>query len=239
MKKSYPEIRGKVTSKIDVLIKANDTNVDLNQSFYAINWFDTKIEWMYHFYNFLASRSVVKIGGIPFFKAKIKEVLSGDAKDQRELLLIVRYPNGNQFKALMQSTYFKMVSIFRIFSVTKFTFGFTHEIVSDQVSKKADDLYYAIHHFKTKKDSTQVINELSQHFPEQIQVKYAGAMVANLYSHEKNKEAEQIPNLMDAIIIVQSKDEDAIRSVFSSTAYQYVMKEFTSSSFISLLNRIF
>ena len=91
---NYPEIRGKVTSKVDVLIRANQMDVDLNQSFYAINWFDTRIEWMYHFYNFLASRSVIKVGGRPFFKAKVKEVLLDESQSKRDLLLIVRYPNG-------------------------------------------------------------------------------------------------------------------------------------------------
>lgn len=239
MNTKYPEIRGKVTSKTDVLIRANDTNVDLNQPFYAVNWFDTKVEWLYHFYNFLAVKSVRKVGGIAFFKAKVKEVLVGDAKDQRELLLIVRYPSGQQFKSLMQSTYFKMVSIFRILSVSKFTFGFTHKIQLDKTSKKSDGLHYAIHHFKTQKDSTKVINQLSQYLPKEVQIKYTGAMIANLYSQEKGAAASQIPNLMDAIIIVQSKDEAAIRAVFASTTYQNTLQKLTSSSSISLLNRIF
>ena len=91
---SFPEIRGKVTSKIDVVIRATREEINLEEPFYAINWFSTKVEWLYHFYNFLAIRSVKKIGGIAFFKAKVTETIVDDADARRDLILIVHYPGG-------------------------------------------------------------------------------------------------------------------------------------------------
>ena len=67
--------------------------------------------------------------------------------------------------------------------------------------------------------------------------KYAGHMVATLNSQEKGKEVQQIPNLMDALIIFQSANENALRTLFDSEAYQRAQKSLQSSH-ISLLDRI-
>jgi len=122
---NYTEVRGKFSNNVDVFIRSVHSDANLDESFYAINWFSTKMEWLYHFYNFLAVRSVLKVGGKPFFKAKVTETLVDDNRGRRDLLLIVNYPNGKKFISLMESTYFKMVSIFRILSVKRFTFGLT------------------------------------------------------------------------------------------------------------------
>ncbi len=234
---TLPEIRGKVTSNIDVLIRATQPAINLDEPFYAINWFSTKVEWLYHFYNFLAIRSVKKIGGIAFFKAKVTETIIDDADGRRDLILIVHYPGGQQFKSLMESTYFKIVSIFRVFSVKKFTFGFTHKLVADPISKKEDNLFYAIHHYKTNKDKKENLQAVQAILPEDITIKYAGQVIATLNSQEKNKPVEPIPNLMDGLFIFQSSKEDSLQSLFATKGYKAVL-ETLQSSHISLLNRI-
>ncbi len=235
---NLPEIRGKVISNTHVLIRANAEGVNLNEPFFAINWFSTKVEWMYHFYNFLASRSVVKVGGKPFFKAKVTETLVDTSNSRRDLILIVRYPNGEQFKSLMQSTYFIMVSVFRIFAVSNFTFGFTHKMEADDKSQKSDSLHYALHHFKAEKNTGEILQKIKQITPASISTKYTGQMVANLYSQEKDNEPEQIPNLMDAIVVFQSPSEQELRSLLTSAAYQEIL-EMTPTNHVSFLNRIF
>lgn len=231
------EIRGKLTSKIDVLIRATQDDINLEKPLYAINWFSTKVEWIYHLYNFLAVGSVRKIGGRAFFKAKVKETILDEAKGRRDLLLIVRYPGGQNFMSLMESTYFKIVSVFRVMSVTKFTFGFTHKLEAETNSTKKDGLHYAVHHFKGDKGSMDFIQNIKKVLPSDITIKYAGHMVATLNSQEKGKEVQQIPNLMDALIIFQSANENALRTLFDSEAYQKAQKSLQSSH-ISLLDRI-
>lgn len=233
----YPEIKAKVTSKIDVLIRATQPDVNLDEPFYAINWFSTKTEWLYHFYNFLAVRSVRKIGGIPFFKASVSETILDEEEGRRDLILIVRYPSGQNFMSLMTSTYFKMVSIFRILSVSKFTFGFTHKIEVNSVSKKKDGLHYAIHHFKSDKNGKEIFQQLQEIMPANISVKYGGHIVATLNSQEKNKSVEQIPNLMDGLYIFQANEEVQLREFLESNPYK-IFIENLQSSHISLLNRI-
>lgn len=235
---NLPEIRGKVTNTIDVLIRANAEGVNLNTSFFAINWFSTKLEWMYHFYNFLATRSVLKVGGKPFFKAKVSETIIDTSNSRRDMLLIVRYPNGQNFKSLMQSTYFKMVSVFRILAVSDFTFGFTQKLAADDTSKKSDGLHYALHHFRSDNNTKEILQQIQQLLPASISTKYKGQMIANLYSHKKNNDPEQIPNLMDAIVVFQSQSEQELRSLLTSAAYQEIL-EMTPTNHISFLNRIF
>ena len=234
---STPEIRAKVTSNVDVLIKAIRPDVNLDEPLYAINWFSTKVEWIYHLYNLLAVRSVRNIGGRAFFKAKVKETILDEAKGRRDLILIIRYPGGQNFKSLMESTYFKIVSIFRVMSVSKFTFGFTHKIEADPKTTKEDGLHHAIHHFKLKTDVNTFLNAVKTLLPEGISIKYTGNMVATLNKHEKDKSIEQIPNLMDALVIFQSSDEEALRSLFAKEEYKELRKELQSSH-ISLLERI-
>ena len=48
-----------------------------DETVYAINWFNTRSALVYDFYNFLAVRSVRKIGGGPFIKCKLDRVLIG------------------------------------------------------------------------------------------------------------------------------------------------------------------
>ena len=237
MPNNYPEVRGQVTNKIDVLVRANQNGVDLNKPLYAVNWFSTKVAWLYHFYNLLAARSVIKIGGNAFFKAKVTETIVDDHRARRDLILIVYYPGAQNFKALMESTYFKMVSLFRMLAVTKFTFGFTHKVLSDEESKKSDGLHYAIHHFKTAADAKATLDSILNILTDDVSVKYAGQVVANLYSQEKAKEPKQVPNLMDAIIIVQAKTDSALKMLFESVDYQDII-EGLPSNHISLLNRI-
>ena len=62
-------------------------------------------------------------------------------------------------------------------------------------------------------------------------------MVANLYSQEKGKEPQQIPNLMDALVIYQSNSEEALRSFLETESYKNILNELPSNH-ISLLNRI-
>ena len=138
----------------------------------------------------------------------------------------------------MGDTFFKMVSIFRILSVTKFTFGFTHKIASETESKKSDELSYAIHHFKSENDPKIVLQKIQALLPADIVIKYTGSVIANLYSQEGKKTPQQIPNLMDAILIFQSKTEEVLKSFFESKTYKEILDDLPSNH-ISMLKRIF
>ena len=231
-------ITGKVTNNIAVLLKSVNDATALNQPLYAINWFSTKIEWMYHFYNFLAYPRVKSVGGKVFFKGKLYQTLYGKQEDARELLLIVNYPSGNHFKNLMMDTLFKMVSIFRILAVKKFSFGFTQKLFPiDEKTTTDKTKKYAIHHFKTPQLTEDKIRKLKEILEiAQVRLHYAGAINALLYSQETNKEVEQIPCLMNGIFLLESDTEANLKDLVNKESYQNYMKHF-DTSFIGLIER--
>lgn len=235
--KSNPEIRVKITANLDVIIRANRPDINLETPFYAVNWFSTKAAWLYHFYNFLAFRSLRKAGGTAFFKAKVTETILDDANAKRDFLLIVRYLGGHQFKSLVETTYFKIVSVFRIISVKNFTFGFTQNLTEDHDSKKSDGFYYGLHHFKTNNNIGKIMQQVLKTRPEEIEVKYAGIMIANMYNQPKDESAVQVPNLMDAILLFQARSEEDLRRYFASEAYHKII-EALPANFISLVKRL-
>ena len=134
------EIQCKLTKSTTVLIRAKTPEIALDEPLYAINWFSTKVAWLYHLYNLLASKSVAKVGGKGFFKGEITQTVLDEAQVARTLILIVRYPSGHQFKALMQRSYFKLVSLLRLQSVKDFSFGFTQKKISEEDSQVSDGL---------------------------------------------------------------------------------------------------
>ena len=40
----FPEISAKVTNKLEVLVRANQPGINLEEPLYAVNWFSTKRE---------------------------------------------------------------------------------------------------------------------------------------------------------------------------------------------------
>ena len=231
------EIQCKVTKSTTVLIRANNASVDLNEPLYAINWFSTKVEWLYHFYNFLASKSVVKIGGRAFFKAKVTKTVLDQSDAKRSLILIVRYPGGANFKALMESTYFKFVSLFRMLAVKDFTFGFTHKHTIEDNSSVKDNFAYAVHHFKSDAANEQLFSKFQNMLTEGVRIKYAGGMVAQLMTQSDGGTPKAIRNLMDGIVIYEAEKETELEQMIETSTYRSFAQEL-NSSYIGYLKRV-
>jgi len=231
-------MKGEVTKNISVLLKSTTEEKALDKPLFAINWFSTKMAWMYHFYNFLALPRVKSVGGRVFFKGKVYESLYGKISDSRELLLIVRYPSGKNFIKLMKDFLFKAVSIFRILSVENFTFGFTKKLFPiDNTTTLDKTKKYAVHHFRTDNLNEKDIVELQQILDDiDVELHYAGLVNAKLYSQEKDKEMEQIPCLMDGILLYRSETLYCLKRLINSDEYQHFMARF-ENSFIGLVER--
>lgn len=232
------EIIAKVSKSVKVLLKSSHTDIDWEQPLYAINWFSTKMTWMYNLYNLLAFRSVTKVGGRAFFKGQISEVVLDQQQTARDFILIVRYPNGHSFKTLIESTFFKIISILRVLSVKDFTIGFTHKRTIDHTHKASDKLFYALHHFKSS-DANEALLQQFESLPEAgIAVKYAGLMVAKLYSQREDKKPFQVPNLMDGLVLFEAQTKQQLAAMFASSNYQTLVGALDSSCIV-YVNRIF
>ena len=231
-------MKGEVTKNISVLLKGTTKENALDKPLFAINWFSTKMAWMYHFYNFLALPRVKSMGGRVFFKGEVYESLYGDVSDSRELLLIVRYPSGENFIKLMKDFLFKAVSIFRIFSVENFSFGFTKKIFPKDATTILDKTKkYAVHHFRIKNFKEIDVLKLQKIIEEiDVELHYVGMINAKLYSQERDKAIEQIPCLMDGVLLLRSDTLYGINRLINNKAYRQFMAQL-DSSYIGLIKR--
>jgi len=147
-----------ISTSLKVHITAINSELGPAQAIYAINWFNSRSLWLYNIYNLLAARAVLRVKGLPFFKARVKRTLYGKREDHRDVLLIVRYPRVSNFKAMLENRYFQCVSILRGLAVTSFTFGFSsRNDTNDEkmIHGKKSDTWripktnaYAFHHYK-------------------------------------------------------------------------------------------
>lgn len=225
----------KINNKTSVYIKSTDNGVPLTAPVYAINWFDTKRLWLYNIYNMLAKGSVIKVGGKPFFKGYITDVLLGDESGRRDVLLIVNYQSARHFMRMLESTWFKLISIVRLVSVEKFNFGFTRRTDSGTVSADNDkNKVYAIHHYRAAEDLTARLEALVE--AENAEVYYAGRISALLYSGDSLQAKQQVPCLMNGVLILRADKREQIEHLINSDAYQAVVAQ-TESSFIATLDR--
>jgi len=227
-------ITARITSSTDVVIRSELEGHTLEQGLIAVNWFDTRIEWLYHLYNYLASRSVLKVGGSPLYKAKVTEVLS-DNNGKRSILLVVKYPNGSAFQNLLQSTYFKVVSLLRMRAVKEFTFSFTRAVVNPAFEDQY--AHYLIHHFTHKIDLNNVVDFIENNVKE-VTILYAGYSFAYLNQKTKSKEEVRVPSIIDNIIILGSESKEVLSSFTASDKFKDLFKK-QPLGFLGITQRIF
>ncbi len=216
-------------------IKSIDNTVLPDAPVYAINWFNTKRMWLYNLYNVLAVPSVLAINASPYFKGEHIKTLHGGLTGQRDVLLIVRYPSPYRFKKMLESLYFKLVSILRIAAVKNFTFGFATRNDDGSVSNGGNkSATYAVHHYTGAGDISGEVQKIAK--SNSIDVFFAGRISALLYSGGQKSAHKQIPCLMDGIILLRSDAGKNLEELTCSTAYQAVLEK-TESSFIGLYKR--
>lgn len=211
-----------ITRNINDTITCNITSVipenDLTTTVYAINWFDTKVTWMYHLYNILAKKSLKKIEGKLFFKGKVIKTIEGTLDNTRELLLIVEYPSPEKFLDLLSIKYFQLVSVLRILAVSRFSFGFTSCVEKNQHLKNGKRYYY-VHHFKTT-DGQRYIIEMNTILRERkIGIIYSGVISSLLSSQKKEEKSDHIACLMDGIILIKTKSHDDLVELLEDTKF--------------------
>jgi len=134
----------KLPGKLKAFIFRDTQALSETEPIYAINWFNTKAQWMYDFYNFLAVKAVRKVGG---------STIHGEADMRRDILLVVRYPAITQFSVMLADGYFLAVSAIRMLAVKDFTFGLTKRSdagpdLSPALAGDSPSFSYAVHHFK-------------------------------------------------------------------------------------------
>ena len=224
------------------LIKQAKKDVRLDRPIYAINWFDTRMKWMYDFYNLIAAKSVFKIGGKVFFKGQVIKKLLGSMEDSRNMLLIVNYPSGIRFLDLMKDKFFILVSVLRELAVKDFSFGFTERLDSKEPlpTKRSDfdkSKAYAMHHFRSDNPLSEFLPRLHEiAAANAIKIHYAGQISSKLFSQNNQGKERQVPCLMDGILLYKAGHDEQLETLISGKKYQQEIAKL-DSSYIALLKR--
>ena len=245
MPSGTPSITARITASIRVHITALRSDFKVDQPVYALNWFNSRQLWLYNFYNLLAARSVLKVGGVPFFKARVATILYGDDADYRSVLLIVRYPDISHFKAMLQSRYFQCVSIIRGLAVAQFTFGFsTRTDIQDlgefaNQNRIAKSQVYAIHHYRL----TEQVSDIAERATElaalhQVKLAFSSCVSARLYPQKGSTPPAAVETIMHGCMLLQADSQAQIEQLVANSDYKTLLAT-TNASFIATLNRIF
>lgn len=229
-------LEAKLPGRNRAYINKTDDGMSFDQPVYAINWFDTKTRWVYDFYNVLAVRSVRAVGGAPFFKGRLEKILHGAEEHRRDVLLVVRYPSLRNFKTMLESPFFLVVSVLRLMAVRDFTFGFTRRRDKGPDLSPGDlKVAYAVHHFKGAGDFVEKIGALCR--AENAEPFYAGTIGAFITTGDIVSTGEPVPCLMDAIVIWKSGNQNDLEKFIGSDSYQSFLNQ-TDSSFIGIYDRV-
>jgi len=225
----------KLMGSLQAIIAGVDETAPLEDPLFAVNWFDTKSAWLYYIYNVFAAASVKAVGGEVVIKGKVASVLTGDAQDRRDMLLIVRYPSGSRFLQMLRSRYFQLVSLMRVTAVSRFTFGFTQPTVPKTAKPDADKaLAYSICHFRGADVSVELTELASQHGAVPV---YGGKLAARLGTQKAGADKVDVPCLMDGTVILQATNPDAFKDILSDPDFAAVAEK-PEGLFIATFERL-
>lgn len=229
-------IRASITGESYVQIDRVNETIHWSEPVHALNWFNTRLLSLYNFYNFIAARSVTRVGGQPIFKGELTKHIAGDVKDLRSVLLIVRYPSPLHFKNMAENLYFKVVSILRGLAVKEFTFCLTHTVQDVNVPPDIDPtISYAVHHFKGTADTIDKVQAAAR--AANIQMEFSSNKTHSLSTGSTKGVTTPIPALMDGLILLSAENSSALETLFTSADYQHIIDQ-TDNSFIGLFKRV-
>ena len=238
--KTQNAIVARLTSKFSGYIYHHESLLTDNEETYAINWFNTKSQWLYDLYNFLAAGSVIEVGGKPFMKGRLVNKLYGESRAQRTVLLIVRYPSVLRFKNMLESKMFQAVSILRSLAVSGFTFGFSKR--HDQVGSLAPDdtangkPMYGVIHFSGDIDINDVL-ALARAHPDSELI-FASEIAGRLATGKIDSEPTAVPCIMNGIAVLRSVKPDCFKLVLESEQF-LTLKNNSDDVFFGVYDRVF
>lgn len=210
--------------------------VDLDSDLYAINWFDLKRPWLYDFYNQMAYPHVQEVGGQVHFKGRVTKKIKGPDEVDRQMLLIVKYPNADQFLKMISNKMFLYKSVLRLKAVDYFTFGFTKRHDSGPLPLEFPKVYegglsYLLYQFKAhgpQSDSLYALEQLVISLD--MHVHFSGTKAALIGRSSSEAPLRTQPFLMDGLALIGSDDEERFRELINHSSFLELSSQNLSSS---------
>lgn len=236
-------IAQKINATTTIKIAPLKSETSVTGPFYAINFFNTKVAWLYGFYNFLAARPARKAGAKAFIKIRQQKTLAGRPEDGREFLLLVHYARAQDFLDLMSDRVFQIFSILRILSVKDFSFVFSKR-VDGPASKTQTPISegkkktYALHHFSSEKSlEKNLVKIRSLAKGAKASVYFASTSAAKIIVEEEGKPPRELPFITSNLVLFEADTAEDLESFLLAKAY----RAFTATvdqSYIGLYSRI-
>lgn len=233
------------TSKTAILLDPISEPEALKRPLYAINWFNTRLAWLYSFYNLLAARTLFRTGGKIFLKARLKKILQGDEAEGREILLIVNYPSGEKFLDLLANSYFQFISLLRIMAVKDFSFVLQKRLGGPQLLKtrrprRDKTKAYALHHFQSSPRLKEELSAIAALIEGQdIALHFAGEKAAAVMIEDSRSQSsgQAMPFVTHKLLLFEAGGDDALEGFVMGETYQQFVSGL-DSSFIGTLDRL-
>ena len=205
-------IGSKITSSITAEIHGDLNEVE--SPLFAINWFDTRIAFVYHLYNLLAASRVFKIGGKILFKGKCGQTISGSEDLARHYLLIVNYPSGHRFLELLSDKLFQLMSVLRIAAVKRFSFVLHQRQGEPQLLPNIKSVFDPSDHYavlqiqlpKESKEAKAFDFPAFERLAEQhnSQVFFASRVAGRVVLNKDKAESDAMSFLTDVTLVIKS-----------------------------------
>ena len=227
---SATAIERQVTKRTKLVVQGSKQALD--NPLFAINWFDTRVAWIYHLYNYLSAGRLYKIGGKVFFKGKVTKMIAGDASLARQYLLIVNYPSAEHFLELAADRLFQFFSVLRIIAVKNFSFVMHQRIegpqlMSDQRQQWAASNAYALLHFKTDEPLADVVSTLREiASDESIHVHFASQQAATLAVQSGSDPIQNVPFITQNVVIIEASRASALAKLVDGEKFRQLTSPF-------------
>ncbi len=227
---SAPTIERQVTKSTTFFVQGSKQALD--NPLFAINWFDTRANWLYQLYNYLSAGRLYKIGGKVFFKGKITKMISGDASLARRHLLIVNYPSAEHFLDLAADRLFQFFSVLRIIAVKNFSFVMHQRIegrqlMSDQHQQWASHNAYALLHFKTNEPLADVVSTLREIASgDSVHVHFSSHQAATLAVQSGSDPIQHVPFVTENVVIIEASNANELAELVDGKKFRQLTDSF-------------
>lgn len=215
--------RAKLPGSLKAFIFRDTSLLKDDETVYAINWFNTRSAFVYDFYNWLAVRSVRKVGGEPFIKCKLERTLLEDGDLRRDVLLIVKYPSLQNFRRMLENTMFQLVSLLRTAAVSEFTFGFTKRQdkgadLPPHNSKTQIKPVIAVIQYSGEFDSKKLHSLLEKHTD--IDLYYSGIIGGEIGTGKESDACNRVPCIISGIHVLKADTAQVLDQFLKSPNFQ-------------------
>ena len=230
----------KLPGALKAFIFRDTSLLEDDETVYAINWFNTRSALVYDFYNWLAVRSVRKIGGEPFIKCKLDRTILDDDTLRRDVLLIVKYPSLQNFRRMLESTVFQLVSLLRTAAVSDFTFGFTKrqdkgENLPPHNLKNPTKDVIAVIQFSGEFESDKIYTLLDKHAD--IELYYSGIIGGEIGTGKTSAACNRVPCIISGIHVLKAESAQVFERLIQSPDFQS-LSQTPDQIYAGLYNRI-